>query len=123
MEPERWVVDADAVARLVALEGELAALYDALRLSAPDLTTDAMLQRLATAARNRAELFEQALDVRAPAPDRLLLRQWVDAQSRFERAAKEAADTGDPELQRLQVQVRALGQAVDTLLLHAGDVL
>jgi hypothetical protein len=115
-----WVVDADAVARLVALEAELAAVYDGLRVSAPDLTTDAMLQRLANAARNRAELFRQALDVDEPAPERVLLRQWVDAQSRFERAAKDAADTGDPDLQRFAREAQAVGRVVDALLLRAG---
>lgn len=119
--PPRWAVDADVVLRLIALEEDLAALYDELRIGAPDVAADAMLQRIGTAARNRAALFRQALDLRHPGPERILMRQWVDAESRFERAAKEAAETGDEDLRRFAGEAQALGRAVDAVLLRAGD--
>lgn len=114
-----WVVDADAAARLAGLESELASLYEGLGSRAPDSETAQVLERLASAARSRAQVFLQA-SASVVGSSETAFQAWVDALCRFEAAAADAAGQGDLGLDAFHEEVVRLGRFVDVLLLVAG---
>lgn len=116
--PTAWELDGDVLARIAALEAELAELYESLLPTAPDGETADALDRLVLGARGRSDLFRiVAADAGSSPHD--LLGEWLEAETRFEAAAAEAA-AEHPSLARFHEDVAALGREVDALLLATG---